>query len=361
VFANFINSERLIHSIKTTIACIIGYLLTIIIHLPANQWVVITIIVIMCSQIYVGSVMSKAYARFLGTLAGCLFAAFTLTFIGNSDLAILLTISVAGFAFSYIATKQESLIYPSTLGAVTTALIMLGQTPTLLVALERFLEISLGILIATLISQFVLPIHARTHLRKSQAATLGQLRDYYIEVMINRHIDGEKEADYHELDENIIKSLMKQRSLAKESVREPLGLAYNPAHFSKTLYCEREMLRAISFMQEALAQVKRAEKIFSTLPSANNFNNTIINSLNTIINVLEADTPKQHKIYKPSLNLLKEDLLKNLASSSREELLHMDGFLFSAEVLTNNLLRLAQLYNISTYGDEYDGSSDKSV
>ena len=152
----------------------------------------------------------RLYFRFLGTFIGCLFAALALVFLGHTNLAIMLAIGVSSFMFSYIATGKENLIQTGTLGAVTTAIIMLAKTSTLTIAMQRFFEISIGILIATLVSQFVLPIHARTHLRRAQAATLRQLLDYYIKLMIDYY--QKKCADnYKEMDEDIVKGLLKQR------------------------------------------------------------------------------------------------------------------------------------------------------
>src|SRR5579862_2186173 len=183
---NIINLERFIHSIKTAIACIIGFIITKLLGFPSDQWIVITIIVVMCAQLYVGSVLQKAYFRLLGTLIGCLFAAISLMIFGYNYLTALATIAFSSFVFSYAATSRENLIYTGTLGAVTTAIILLGQTPTLKIALERLIEISVGILIATLVSQFILPIHARTHLRKAQADTLKQLLSYYTALIMTQ-------------------------------------------------------------------------------------------------------------------------------------------------------------------------------
>lgn len=349
MFAKFLDIERLIHSTKTVIACLAGFFLSRLIGLPADQWIVITIIVVMCAQIYVGSVIQKAYFRFLGTLAGCLFAAFTLLFVGDTGIAIAFAIGVSSFVFSYFATGRESLAYMGTLGAATTAIIMLGQKPTLIFAFERFFEISIGIMIATFVSQFVLPINARTHLRRAQAATLSQLCDYYTKLMINRKAAGDK-IDYHDLDENIVKSLLRQRQLAKESARERLGLAFNIIHFTQTLYCERDILRSISFMHHALRQVKKAELVFLTSPAVHAFNDSIIQDLTILIQVLKSDNPSQTHIHIPALATLKEDLLKNIDQPSREELLHIDGFLFAAETLSTSVIKLADLYRVPIYG-----------
>src|SRR4029078_5567726 len=116
-------------------------------------------------QIYVGSVIRKVYLRFIGTIIGCLFAAVTLATLGHTYSSILIAIALSTFIFSYFAIGQESFGYAWTLGAVTTVIIMLGQNPTLFFATQRFLEISAGLLIAALVSQFILPIHAGTHLR----------------------------------------------------------------------------------------------------------------------------------------------------------------------------------------------------
>lgn len=344
---NFLDTERLIHSFKTAIACILGFLLTKIIGFPADQWIVITIIVVMCAQIYVGSVVQKAYLRFLGTLIGCLCAALTIITIGDTYTVAAITIGLSSFIFSYIATSQENLTYAGTLGAVTTAIIMLGQKPTVVFALQRFLEISVGILIAALVSQFILPIHARSHLRRSQAATLEQLRDYYLGTLME--ISPDIPTDYHELDESIVKSLLKQRQLAKESAREPLGITFDPTHFMQTLYCEREILRAITFMNNALTHTGKQHEFLTQSTAMHSFNDAILKTFNTLVETINADIPASTPLPIPSISGIKEDLQKKLNTYSDQEslCLYIDGFLFSAEILTTSLQKLALLYHVS--------------
>lgn len=349
LLTRWIDIERLIHSFKTAIACILGFLLTRIVGFPADQWIVITIIVVMCAQIYVGSVLQKAYLRFLGTIAGCIFAAVIIETVGEDSLSVAMAIGFSSFIFSYLATGQENLTYMGTLGAVTTAIIMLGQTPTITFAAERFLEISIGLLIATLVSQFFLPINARDHIRRTQAETLTQLRDYYINAMMNPPTEEKK--DFYELDESIVKTLLKQRQLAKESVRERLGgEAFDVAHFMQTLYCEKEILRAMDFMHKALIQIKHIG--VPQLSALHIFNETIVQSFNTLIKVMGEGTKSQDHIHIPSTKELKQDIQINVINSSREELIYIDGFLFSAEMLTITLSRLAKLNYISTFEDK---------
>ena len=335
-----INIEKLTHSIKTAIAVAIGILLPPLLGFHSSQWVVITIIVVMCAQIYVGSVLQKAFLRFLGTIIGCLFATSAIL-IADSHLSVLITICLSSFIFSYISSGEYS--YSSSLGAVTTAIILLGQTPTIALAGERFLEISVGLLIATMVSQFVLPIHARTHLRRAQAATLEQLRDYYQAAMIG----NEPTVDYRDLEESIVSSLLKQRQLAKESRREPLGLEFNREHFLQSLYCEREILRAITFMQSASTHISKSTFNFFQQPALIAFNQMVVDALSTLMKVIDDQKPGEEPIYITGVAELKEAIERNINISPREELLYIDGLLFSAESLADSLKKLAVLYRVS--------------
>jgi uncharacterized membrane protein YccC len=349
----WLDSESLIHSIKTAIACILGFILTLIIGLP-DPWIVVTIIVVMCAQIYVGGVMQKSYLRFLGTLVGCLFAILALLLLGHSTVAIAITIGLASLIFSYFAVSQENLGYAGTLGAVTTIIILVGQQPTLIIAAQRFLEISLGILIATCASQFILPIHARTHLRRMQAKTLEQLRDYYQACMLPQNSQLEKNGlaasaliAHQEFDEIIIKSLSKQRQLAKDAAREPLGDAFDSEHFVQSLQCEKEMLRAIDFMWHALSKLKfkHPALVDSSLLTA--FNVDTIQSFNTLITIITSQrVTDTNYIQLTSFTHLKHDLRNAYPDISSEELTYLDGFLFAVNTFIVNLATLAKLYRV---------------
>lgn len=347
MFFNLLDAERLIHSFKTLIACLIGVGIIRLFHITSGQWIVVTICVVMCSQLYVGSVIQKGYLRFLGTLIGCLMAIAALLLAPNIHIAALSAIAISVFFFSYLATMQESFSAMGTLGAVTTIIIMLGTLPpSITVAAERFLEISVGIFIATLVSQFIFPVHARTHLRKAQAKTLAQLRDYYIEITSPDNETRRK--DYSEIDETIGKSLMRQRQLAKESAREPLGISFNPAHFSQTLACEREILRAITFMQNALQNIQQIRDVYFTSPAALTFNKQITQGLNDLIQAIEKDKHSGSHILIPPLYPIQAAIQQCSTSATREEQIYVNGFLFSTEVLTRGLARLADLYLLKT-------------
>lgn len=342
MFSNYFDLERFIHSAKIAIACLIGYLVTRLIGSKADPWIVITIIVVMCAQIYVGSVVQKGLLRFIGTLVGCLFATATILLIGVTPITAALTIALASFVFGYLATSTETLTYAGTLGAVTTAIILLNPHPTPEIALLRFLEISLGVLIATLTSQFVLPIHARSHLRKTQAKTMLQLGEYYKACMITLSADRD-EMFYQEFDESIAKLLSKQRQLAKEAAREPLGIFFDAKLFVQSLQSEKEILRAIDFMHHALAQIHHHNPEFKSSQALQDFNLSMIAMFNDLVKIVLADQPVKLPIHIPSIQPLTVEMQQLAKNHPGKTMLYIDGLLFCTEVLVTELQKLLRL------------------
>lgn len=341
---NFIATECLVHSLKTAIAASSAYLLARLIGQPADQWIVISVIVVMCAQIYVGSIMQKSYLRLLGTLLGCLTATASILFLHHSFITILITIALAAFIFSFIATTKDSYSQMGTLGAVTTIIILFGNPPSLTLALTRFLEISIGILIAAVVSQFIFPIHARTHLRRAQAATLSQIKQYFKEVVIDRF--DEDTTINSDLDETIIKSLLVQRTLANDSKTELMGKRFDPDHFAHTLYCEREVLRAINFMDIALAKMESVRSIYAAPDPLIAFNSAITGALDVLVRVLKTNQLADAHIHLPFRPELTEALQQRTQTLPETEKIYLDGFIFAAEVLITNLRELAKLYKI---------------
>ncbi len=323
--------ERLIHSLKTVLAVGIGFLIVHFVSFPADQWVIITILVVMCTQLYVGSVLQKSFLRFVGTTFGCVFAIVCLEFFGDSALNVGIALAISSFCFSFVGSSQENYAYAGTLGAVTVPIILLGQHPSILFAASRFLEISVGLLIATLVSQFVLPIHARTHLKRAQIATLKELQSYYTKTII----EANNALKHEDQDEKIVKSILKQRQLAKESASEPLGKRLNQKHFAQCLYAEREILRAITFIHLAQTHLKHETKAVND--ELKLFHESVNNAFTQLITLIKT------KSAKPDFTNITSPTL--LLTTNTTDRLYLDGYLFNAEILSANLNRLAALLN----------------
>lgn len=344
MLTDLFHSERLIHSIKTALACLIGVIITNSVHhLSLNQWLVITIIVVMCAQASVGGMLQKSYMRFLGTLLGSLFAIVILLIFGKNTYINAAAIGMAGFIFSYVATSPRSFHEAGTLGAATVTIILLGPNPTVITSIERCLEISLGILIAAVISQFILPINARTHLRYNQANTFKNLRNYYQEMLI-RH-PKEQTIDAIKWDEIIVQSLIKQRQQAKDASRELFGKLFNANHFMQLLWCEREILRAISFMHQAYAASSDAQQFLTNHLLTAEFNTMICKELEKLAVCLETKSLLNDKINIPCILKIRNGIHTDKSALPPESIIYIDGYLFSAGILVERLKTLEQLIN----------------
>ena len=337
-----IDRERWIHSFKTALACLTGYLFAKAIHLQASQWIVITTLVVMCAQVNVGSVLQKSYMRLLGTLSGAALAIITLAIFPNNPFATACVIVLAAACFSFIATSETNFSDSGTLGAVTVTIILIGQNPSIATGLERCLEIILGIIIAALISQFVLPIHARNHLRRTQATTLRQLKIYYEHTLMNKPNIIQAQ-DLLNLDENIVKSLILQRRLANDAKREKLGLKFNIEYFKNALWCEKEILRCITFMYQSSESLTTSKKIFPDLTALKEFHFSICNRLDEIADSIENDKPATIEF--SNFDNLSSAFTNIRTDLSKDERISLDAFLFCAEVLVKRLDKLISLNN----------------
>jgi len=352
---NYIDIERCIHSLKTALACLIGFMLTRFTHLPVDQWLIITIIVVMTAQINVGSMLQKSYMRFLSTIIGSIIAMLTLKAFGTDFIPIALVITLSVIFFSYIATGSNNFREAGTLGAVTVVIILVGRSPTMTTAVERCLEISAGILIAALVSQFILPINARTHLRRSQAETLQKLQDYYKAVM-SQH-DSNAHAGFNQkLEQPIVKSLTNQRALAQAAKRELLGEKFNPEHFQQFLQYEIEILRSLDFMHYAIERHDTTRTLLISSPSLKEFNDRILTAMQNISDIIEHPKQKNSGILIPNLATLKTETQQLGASLSSDEIATLNAFLFCADILVEQLKKLLVLYQIDNL-DEILGKS----
>lgn len=345
-----IDIERSIHSLKTGLACLIGFMLIKSLHWGVDQWLIVTIIVVMTAQISVGSMIQKSYLRLLGTLIGSSIALATLYFFGHDLIATATIIASTVIIFSYLATGPNELRELGTLGAVTVVIILIGQHPTPLTALERCIDISAGILVAALVSQFILPIHARTHLRRNQSETLQQLQKYYQIAMIEQ--EDMHQTRYQDIEANIVKSIATQRTLAISAKREPLGEKFNSEHFKKFLQCEVAILRSIDFMHYAIVRKHSTQTILSNLPHFQRFHAEVCQSLQQIQNLINQPAEKNQTVKIPSIAELKTELQQLPFALSEEETTNMHTFFFCAEILVEQLRKLFLLYKVEDLATE---------
>lgn len=141
----------LLESARTTLAAVVSMLLARALKLPEYYWAPISAIVIIESTIDPRTV---AWQRFAGTALGAVLAGFVATFFTTFFPATALVYAVAIFLCGVLcALLRFRGAYR--FAAITLSIILLieHQRPAWIVALHRFVEVSLGIAVALVVAE----------------------------------------------------------------------------------------------------------------------------------------------------------------------------------------------------------------
>jgi uncharacterized membrane protein YgaE (UPF0421/DUF939 family) len=144
---------HIIHAVKTGLAAVLAMYLARFLGLPESYWAAISAIIVMYSDL--SRTLRASGYRFLGTAIGVTIGAGFAEFFGTRlwafGMAVAITLLVCGFLGLADAAR---------LAGVAVAIVMLISHPgrPWTAALHRFLEVSLGIVIAVLFSALDWPL-----------------------------------------------------------------------------------------------------------------------------------------------------------------------------------------------------------
>lgn len=203
-------------AIKTAIAGVISLYITDLFHLPQGYWAAITALIVMQSN--VGATLSASRSRLAGTAVGAVIGGLFDAQFGNTMMAFALAVAIAFFlcGVMHLAESQR-------LATVTIAIIMLtGQTNSAwTIALHRFLEVALGIVVALLVSLTLWPNHARRSARQGLADTLLKVSSLYEAVM--RNYRAEEAASIEALKSEVNAAIENNGKLLQNALQEAFG------------------------------------------------------------------------------------------------------------------------------------------
>jgi hypothetical protein len=223
--------------LRIAVGSTLGYLLSIALDLQGSTWVVITVVMVLCTESRTGGIVRKSLQRFSGTVLGAAVAMALLALFPQQREWGLLCSLPALLAFGALSARPDQ-SYVGVMAAVTLVMVLLEPTSDLFFALKRVLQIVLGLGVVLIVSQLVLPDHARTRLRRSLAAVLEDLSEMARE-------SGPSEA----LEARIVSSLSEQRKLAPEARME--GELLGPEEFERFMIAERRAFRYLYILSQA--------------------------------------------------------------------------------------------------------------
>ncbi len=139
--------EALLHSLRTALAAVVSLLLARALKLAEFYWAPISTIVILLS---VTDPLALAWQRFVGTALGAALGALIATYVGGNWMVYGAGILVCGLLSGVLRLGNAYRFAAITL---TIVVIVAHTRPPWVVAYHRFVEVSLGIAVALLVTK----------------------------------------------------------------------------------------------------------------------------------------------------------------------------------------------------------------
>jgi uncharacterized membrane protein YccC len=216
--SGFFTWERrrlLIHAAKTALAAGLCWWIAICFGLPDGYWGAISAIIVLQSNF--GATISASRDRVFGTLIGALFG-FSFALIGTLPWNFILAVLAAVIVCGLMGLRSSS-----RLAGVTISIVMLVQKggSRWTIALDRVMEVFLGILVAVAISTLVFPDRARLRLRDGLAKEFLLLGAFFEAVL--EGFRGAPSDNLPALREDVLAVLRSNNQLLEAARNEPSG------------------------------------------------------------------------------------------------------------------------------------------
>lgn len=140
--------QVLVHSARTTVAATVSIIVARAFRLPESHWAAITTLVVMQSTL--GAARAISERRFAGTALGAAMGAVLTTYCGPGLLALGAGLFAAGLICAALRLDQVAYRF----AGITMAIVILisRNKPVWVVALDRFIEVSIGIGVGLLLT-----------------------------------------------------------------------------------------------------------------------------------------------------------------------------------------------------------------
>jgi uncharacterized membrane protein YgaE (UPF0421/DUF939 family) len=143
-----LDQKEVLHSIRTAVAGVGSLLIARFCRLPESYWAAITTIIIMQSTL--GAAWTVSKERFVGTALGAAMGALLTAYAAQNVVAFGAGVFVLGLICALLRIGRNAFRY----AAITLAIVMLvaRAEPAWMIAIHRFLEISVGIAVGVLLT-----------------------------------------------------------------------------------------------------------------------------------------------------------------------------------------------------------------
>ena len=141
------NLPSIRHSVRTALAATASVIVARLVQMPEAYWAAIATLVVMQSSL--GATLTLSIERIIATALGASAGALEAHYFGSNLIAFLVAIVLIGLLSYGFRLEKTAYRYAS----VTLAIIVLipRSNPAWIVALHRFIEVSVGIIVALLV------------------------------------------------------------------------------------------------------------------------------------------------------------------------------------------------------------------
>ena len=135
------------HSVRTALAATLSVLVARLVHMPEAYWAAIATLVVMQSSL--GATLTLSIERVVATALGASVGALVANYFGANLIAFTLAIFFIGLLSLAFRLEKTAYRYAS---VTLTIIVLIPRTnPAWMVAVHRFIEVSVGIVVALLV------------------------------------------------------------------------------------------------------------------------------------------------------------------------------------------------------------------
>jgi len=135
------------HSVRTAIAATVSILVARLVQMPEAYWAAIATLVVMQSSL--GATLTLSIERVVATALGASVGAIEANYLGANLVAFVLAIFLIGLLSFGFRLEKTAYRYAS---VTLTIIVLIPRTnPAWIVALHRFIEVSVGIVVALVV------------------------------------------------------------------------------------------------------------------------------------------------------------------------------------------------------------------
>jgi uncharacterized membrane protein YgaE (UPF0421/DUF939 family) len=144
------NPSSLANAARTAVAAVVSYLVARLFQLPEAYWAPISTLIALQSGL--GASLPIAMQYFVGTAIGAAVGAVTVAYFGASVWAFGFAVFLIGLLCALLRVERSA--YRNASVTLVIVVLITRSTSVWLIAIHRFFEVSLGLVVGLLLSQF---------------------------------------------------------------------------------------------------------------------------------------------------------------------------------------------------------------